>query len=133
MKIRLIAPATALLATLLLAPGCSKPDPAADLEKTAAALEKTPAEPAPDGAPTIAPSQQVKAAMEEYKAGKFEDAVTRLQLLRAASNISPEQRVALQDSVAAVMAEIYALAEKGDARAIAAVAQYEKMQTRQRF
>ncbi|MCI0541123.1 MAG: hypothetical protein L0Z50_38465, partial [Verrucomicrobiales bacterium] len=62
-------------------------------------------------------------------AGKMEDAVTRLQLLRATPVLSPQQRMALQDSVAAVMTEVYALAEKGDARAIAAVAQYEKMQT----
>jgi hypothetical protein len=31
-----------------------------------------------------------------------------------------------------VMTEIYTLAEKGDARALAAVAQYEKMQTSRR-
>jgi hypothetical protein len=59
----------------------------------------------------------------------MEDAVTRLQLLRATPALSPEQRMALQDSIAAVMTEIYSLAEKGDPRAIAAVAQYEKLQT----
>ena len=75
------------------------------------------------------PAQELKQAITEYKAGKMEDAVTRLQLLRSQSVLSPEQRMALQDSMAAVMTEIYTLAQKGDARAVAAVAQYEKMQT----
>lgn len=39
------------------------------------------------------------------------------------------QRMALNDAMAAVMNDIYALAAKGDARAIQAVKQYEKMQT----
>ncbi len=123
-------PATAWLACLLLVSACSKPDPAAELEKTATVLESAPAESTPDGTPAVAPAQQLQTAIEDYKAGKMEDAVTRLQLLRAASTLSPEQRIALQDSVATVMAEIYVLAEKGDPRAIAAVAQYERMQTR---
>lgn len=130
MKTLPVPPATVWLASLLLVSACSKPDPAADLEKTAAILEAAPAEPTSDGTPAIAPAEQLKTAMEDYKAGKMEDAVTRLQLLRATSTLSPEQRIALQDSVASVMAEIYVLAEKGDARAIAAVAQYERMQTR---
>jgi hypothetical protein len=115
--------------------GCSsKQDPTAELQKAAVALEKSDASTAPspatgDGPASVSPSQQLKGAMEDYKAGKMEDAVTRLQLLRSATALSPEQRMALQDSIAAVMAEIYALAEKGDKRAIAAVAQYERMQT----
>ncbi|MEI6342590.1 MAG: hypothetical protein WCR07_11560 [Verrucomicrobiota bacterium] len=115
--------------------GCSsKQDPAAELQKAAVALEKPDASAAPspapgDGPAGVSPSQQLKGAMEDYKAGKMEDAVTRLQLLRSATALSPEQRMALQDSIAAVMAEVYALAEKGDKRAIAAVAQYERMQT----
>ena len=123
--------ATVVLGLLLAAPGCSKPDPAAELEKAAAALEKAPAAPPAPGsdAPAVTPSQQLKGAMEDYKAGKMEDAVTRLQLLRSTPVLTPEQRMALQDSIASVMAEIYALAEKGDKRAIAAVAQYERMQT----
>ena len=60
----------------------------------------------------------------------MEDAVTRLQILRAQPALTPDQRMALQDSIATVVAEIYALAEKGDARAAAAVIQYERMQTR---
>ncbi len=127
-------PAIATIAVALLATvGCSsKQDPSAELEKAAAVLEKTPQAPAEtptEGVVAASPSQQLKGAMEDYKAGKMEDAVTRLQILRSATALSPEQRMALQDSIAAVMAEIYALAEKGDKRAQAAVAQYERMQT----
>ena len=122
---------TAAIAFAIGFVGCSKPDPATELEKTAVALEKAPAAPPPPGsdAPVVTPSQQLKGALEDYKAGKFQDAVTRLQLLRATPVLSPEQRIALQDSMATVMAEIYAMAEKGDKRAIEAVAQYERMQT----
>lgn len=128
-------PGVGLAALALLAAGCSKPDPTAELQKAAAELEKAPAAPAepaaaPEGQVAVSPAQQLQGAMEDYKAGKLEDAVTRLQLLRAQSALSPQQRMALQDSIAAVVAEIYALAEKGDPKAIAAVAQYERMQTR---
>lgn len=125
-----------LICVLLLGLGlaaCGKKDALGEMEKTAAELEKQP--PAPDanaeaGAVSVAPADQVREAVKEMKQGKMEDAVTRLQLLRAQPAMTPEQRMALQDSIASVMAEVYAMAEKGDARAIAAVAQYEKMQNR---
>jgi hypothetical protein len=72
----------------------------------------------------------MRLAITSYKTGELEDAVTRLQKLRATPTLTPEQRMAVQDSVAAVMLEIYQLAEKGDQRAIAAVKQYEELQTR---
>jgi hypothetical protein len=71
----------------------------------------------------------VQQALADFKAGNMEDTVVRLQLLRRMAVLSPQQRMALQDSVAAVMTEIYTLAEKGDPRAKAAVARYEQMQT----
>ena len=122
---------------------CKKQNPVEEMEKAATAIDKmakdsapaTASAPAPASgeydaaAAALVPAQELKQAITEYKAGKMEDAVTRLQLLRSQSVLSPEQRMALQDSMAAVMAEIYALAQKGDARAVAAVAQYEKMQT----
>lgn len=125
-----------LLALALMMPGllgCHKESPAEALEKSVTAMEKAGGPPAPADAGTdpavVNPVQQVKEAVSDLKAGKLEDAVTRLQLLRAQPVLSPEQRMALQDSMAAVMAEIYALAEKGDSRAAAAVAHYEKLQT----
>ena len=122
----------AALASVLCA--CHKQDPVNELEKAAVAMATMETNPTPpEAGPNTAsanppPAQQVQAAITDYKAGKMEDAVTRLQLLRATPVLSPQQRMALQDSVAALMTEIYTLAEKGDARAIAAVAQYEKMQ-----
>ena len=111
-------------------------DPVGELEKAASAMTKS--EPAPIASdaspgPAIAgppPAKQVQQALTDYKAGKMEDAVTRLQLLRSMPTLTPQQRMALQDSVAAVMTEVYTLAAKGDPRAIAAVARYEQMQNR---
>ena len=88
------------------------------------------AAPTPTAAP--APAQEMKQAMAAYKGGELQDAVTRLQKLRATPVLTPQQRIALNDAMAAVMTEIYALAAKGDARAIQAVKQYERMQTQLR-
>jgi hypothetical protein len=130
--------------------GCSqKANAKSELEKAAAALEKSdptptaaqprpPAEAAPinlSANPTrtaASPAQQMKEAIAAYKAGNLDDAVTRLQKLRAMPAMSPEQRIALNDAMAAVMTEIYTLAAKGDGRAVQAVKQYEQMQTRPR-
>lgn len=115
-----------------------KQDPVSELEKAAAAMaapETAPAEPAaPAAGPRSAPAEpppakQVQQALADFKAGNMEDTVVRLQLLRRMAVLSPQQRMALQDSVAAVMTEIYTLAEKGDPRAKAAAARYEQMQT----
>ena len=125
-------------AVALVMSACHKQgqNPVVELEKTASAMTKSePAPAASDASPGPgvggpAPAKQVQDALADYKAGKMEDAVTRLQLLRSMPALTPQQRMALQDSVAAVMTEVYALAAKGDARAIAAVARYEQMQNR---
>ena len=115
-----------------------KQDPVSELEKAAAAMAASETEPAAPAAPdsrlrpapaSLPPAKQVQQALVDFKAGNMEDAVVRLQLLRAMAVLSPQQRMALQDGVAAVMTEIYTLAEKGDPRAKAAVVRYEKMQT----
>src|SRR6059036_3051440 len=89
--------------------GCSrKPDANTELEKAAKALEKAepaqtpppapsqiaqPLQPAPTAAPppAPAPAQQMNQAMAAYKAGNLEDAVTRLQKLRASPAMTPQQ------------------------------------------
>jgi hypothetical protein len=71
-------------------------------------------------------------AVQAYKGGQFEDAVVRLQRLRATPAMSAQQRMALNDAMAAVMTDIYALAAKGDPRAVQAVKQYEQLQTQKR-
>ena len=66
-------------------------------------------------------------ALAAYKNGNYQDAVTRLQVMRAKAAMSPQQRMALQDAMGAVMTEVYALAAKGDARAqaVKATREYE--------
>jgi len=135
MKAQVSARLFSLAALVLGLSACGKQNAVEELEKSAAAMDKaaTPADPSADpSTAALTPAQQVKEAITDLKAGKMEDSVTRLQLLRAQPALTPEQRMALQDSMAAVMTEIYTLAEKGDARALAAVAQYEKMQTSRR-
>ena len=133
MKAPLFFPATLSIA-LLAGTGCHKESPVTDLEKTATAMAQTgraapdPKAAANDPSGGVQPAEQVRQAISDYKAGKMEDAVTRLQILRAMPALTPEQRMSLQDSVASVMTEIYTLAEKGDPRAIAAKAQYERLQ-----
>lgn len=74
----------------------------------------------------------MKQAAEAYKGGQLEEAVTQLQKLRATTAMTAQQRMALNDAMAAVMGDIYALAAKGDGRAIQAVKQYEKLQSQRR-
>jgi hypothetical protein len=71
-------------------------------------------------------------AVAAYKSGNYEDAVSKLQWLRAQKGTTPQQLTALQEATAAVMGEIYARAQKGDARAVAAVKQYEALQNANR-
>ena len=137
-----------LLVTLDL--GCGrKTEVKAELEKAAEVLAKNDPEPAPQAqpaapaptipdampaeqaaGPTVAPAQEMRQALAAYKDGKLEDAVTRLQKLRNIRTLTPQQRMAVQDSVAAVMNEVYELAAKGNMKAIQAVRQYEEMQTK---
>ena len=128
--------------------GCShKSDVNSELEKAVNAMEQPaaaqapapvlpqpaqPAQPAPTPVAAPAPAQEMNQALAAYKGGTLEDAVTRLQKLRASPVMTPQQRIALNDAMAAVMTEIYSLAAKGDARAIQAVRQYEQMQTQRR-
>ena len=132
----------------LVLSGCSgKTDASGELDRAASALEQPasaqtpapaptqqaqPTQPAPAANPTPPPAQEMNQAIAAFKGGKLEDAVTRLQRLRATPALTPQQRIALNDAMAAVMTEIYALAAKGDSRAILAVKQYEQMQTSRR-
>lgn len=105
-----------------------------DLDKAAsnfAVSDPAPAaSPPTPGAPQApAPAQEMQQAVQAYKGGQFEDAVVRLQRLRATPAMSAQQRMALNDAMAAVMTDIYALAAKGDPRAVQAVKQYEQLQT----
>lgn len=143
----------AALALSLAITGCGndKPDPNAALNQAAQTFqEPTPAaQPAPAAAPvqqpvaqqaapvqpavqTPPPSQQIQQAMSDYQAKNYQDAVTRLQRLRATPVMSPQQRIAVNDAIASVMNELYALAAQGDARAAQAVKAAEAMQNQRR-
>ena len=87
-------------------------------------------EPAPEPAPP--PAQEMREAVAAYKSGNLQDAVARMQKLRATPVMTPQQRIAINDAMAAVMGEIYSLAANGDQRAVQAVKQYEELQTRPR-
>lgn len=145
---KILCLASVLLVTVAV--GCSrKPEVKAELEKAAEALAKNDPEPAPQAQsstpaptmpdatpaeqsaePAVVPAQEMRQALAAYKDGKLEDAVTRLQKLRAIRTLTPQQRMTVQDSVAAVMNEVYELAAKGNMKAIQAVRQYEEMQTK---
>jgi hypothetical protein len=128
------------LSVMAFASGCGgKKDSKAELESAAnkfVAESAAVAAPAATGdiaaAAAVAPSQQMREVVDAYKGGKLEDAVTRLQNLRATPTMTGPQRMALNDATAVVMNEIYALAAKGDQRAVQAVKQYEKLQTQRR-
>ena len=123
--------------------GCSGgPDANTELEKAAKALEQADSgQPAPAPAQSAqpvaavstsapqSPSQQMNQAMALYKKGEYENAMTRLQTLRERTTLSPQQNMALQDAMAAVMTDIYSRAANGDARAQLAVKQYEASKT----
>lgn len=131
---------------MLAGAGCSRPantnaelDKAAKTiaaeeasQKGAAVPAAAPARSADTATAVVAqtPAQQMDQAIAAYKKGELQDAVTQLQKLRAQAAISPGQRMALQDAMAAVMTDIYARAAKGDASAQQAVKEYERMQNR---
>ena len=128
------------LGMMAFASGCGgKKNSTAELEGAADKfVTESAAAPAPAAvgdiatAATVAPSQQMREAVDAYKGGKLEDAVTHLQNLRATPTMTGPQRMALNDAMAVVMSDIYARAAKGEARAIQAVKQYEHLQTQRR-
>ena len=100
-------------------------------QQASPAVGQTPpplATPIPTAAATTPVSQQMTQAVASYKSGHYEDAVIRLQWLRARKGNTAEQILALQEATAAVMGEIYARAARGDAAAQKAVKEYERLQ-----
>jgi len=132
-----------LTAIAALLPGCSrKVDAQSELERATREMQQA-GQSAPVAQPATTPpgtraqtpavpAEQMNQAMTSYKAGNYEDAVTRLQQLRATPVMTPQQRMALQDAIAAVMADIAVMAEKGDPRAIQALRRYRSMQNKPR-
>ncbi len=139
MKTNWIPIVFACLSFALLAGGCRRKPPvsgSADLETAAskfAAAEAVPTATAPSNTAAVAgPTQEMNQAVQAYKGGQFEDAVTRLQNLRARPGMTGQQYMALNDAMAKVTATLNELAAKGDPRAIEALKKYEQMQTQRR-
>lgn len=132
--------------------GCGKKtDVAGELDRAAKEMGVPEAAPTPAAVPAVAPeaqpaqqqaaapvpqaqapAQQMNQAVTAYKSGNLEDAVSQFQRLRSQPAMTPQQRMALQDALAAVMTDIYARAAKGDPRAVQAVKDYERMQNMRR-
>jgi hypothetical protein len=115
--------------------GCGRKaaDPKVEIDKAAQAMAQAAPPPSAGTATAQAnaappPVQQMNDAVASYKSGNLEDAVTRFQKMRIHAALSGEQLMALNSAMAAVMGDIYARAAKGDARAQAAVKEYERMQ-----
>ena len=141
-------PPVILLLTALVVSGCHKQGSASsEMEKATKALEAAapPPEPAPVAAAAVTapatapaqqpvtsqpPAQQLSQAMAAYKSGDYEDAIMRLQLLRSKAAMTPQQTMAIQDAVAAVMAELYSRADKGDTRAKQAIQQWQAIRNK---
>jgi hypothetical protein len=100
--------------------------PAASVANPAAA----PAQASPEAVTSQPVAQQMSQALTAYKAGDYSDAIARLQWLRTKATRTPEQTMAIQDAMAAVMTELYARAEKGDARAQQALKQHQEMRNK---
>lgn len=137
---------------LVAVAGCHRQgDANAEMGKAVKALEEASPSQAPAPAPATAPAaastdpaakpsqqpvtsqpvaQQMSQAMAAYKSGDYDDAIIRLQLLRSKVAKTPEQTMAIQDAVAAVMAELYARAEKGDTRARQAIKQWQEVRNK---
>ena len=106
----------------------AQPDSGQQVSPTVGQTPPPPATPIPTAAATTPVSQQMTQAVASYKSGHYEDAVIRLQWLRARKGNTAEQILALQEATAAVMGEIYARAARGDAAAQKAVKEYERLQ-----
>lgn len=145
MKMNLPMTLATCVCLAVVAPGCHKKvtvNTNTDLESAASKFAIAETVPAPAPAPASAdapqapaalpPAQEMKQAVEAYKGGQFEDAVRRLQQLRSRQAMTPQQYMAINDAITAVTTELYALAAKGDPRAVQALKQYEKMQTQRR-
>lgn len=144
-KFPIISACCVVLAFGLVGCGSSQPDANSELEKAAKALEQAdaaqaapaPAQPAQPvvaapAAATQTPVQQMSQAMTYYKNGEYETAMANLQTLRDRAAMTPQQNMAVQSAMAAVMTDIYTRAANGDARAQQAVKQYEASKTARR-
>ena len=118
-----------MLAFFVLAvAGCHRRgDANAEMARAVKELEQgTPGQPPAQAGTSLPVAQQMNEAMVAYKGGDYLDAIMRLQVLRSTGTKTPDQTMAVQNAMAAVMTELYSRAEKGDTRAQQAIKQYQE-------
>jgi hypothetical protein len=129
---KLFSGTVSLLLSALLVVGCSKKtDASTELAKTVKVLEQ--AAPAPQAStqqspnfPTALPAQQVSQALTLLKEGKYTETIVQMEMARYNPNKTPQQMIAIQDAMAAVMSDLYTRAANGDAPAKQAIKQYQE-------
>ena len=134
--------AVVLSISAVLLGGCSKKtDVNAELEKAVKVLDGyNPAQSPTPQAPTVqpqnasiaqmAPAQQVNEALTSLKEGKYTETITYMESARSNPRKSPEQMMAIQNAMAAVMNDLYARAANGDAAARQAINKYNEERNR---
>ncbi len=134
--------AVVLSISAVLLSGCSKKtDVNAELEKAVKVLDgSNPAQSPTPQAPTVqpqnapiaqmAPAQQVNEALTSLKEGKYTETITYMESARSNPRKSPEQMMAIQNAMAAVMNDLYARAANGDAAARQAINKYNEERNR---
>lgn len=122
----------AVIISAVIIAGCGKKtDASTELAETIKVLEQAPplpqapAQPSPN-APATLPAHQVSQALASLKEGKYADTIVQLEMARDNPNKTPQQMLAIQDAMAAVMSDLYTRAANGDAQAKQAIKQYQE-------
>ena len=134
MKFKIFSKKSILLFPVVFAifSGCSRNSgtPVEQLEKASADMSRQEAPQTGNAGSPTAPalpsvSQEMKSAMDDYKAGKLTEAVTRFQQMRSHPAITGEQLMSLNQAAGVVMGDLYTRAANGDEKAKQAVAAYQ--------
>lgn len=125
--------ALALAIAMFLLAGCHRqPDASTELANTVRLLEQsTPSVSAAAGGPPARaaralPAQEVKQALVSLQAGNYPAAIAQMESARSNPQKTPQQTIAIQDALAAVMNDLYNRAAAGDAAAKQAIRQYQQ-------
>ena len=131
-KIRNSLSVSLLASFVLVVAGCHRQgDANAEMAKAVKELEQpTPGQQAAQASTGVPVAQQMNQAMVAYKGGDYQEDIMRLELLRSKAIKTPDQTMAVQNAMAAVMTELYTRAEKGDTRAQQAIKQYQEERNR---
>lgn len=125
--IRLLGTVLFFGSTIVLVGCTKKTDAGAELEKTIKELEQTkPALQAPAQLQSSAQANQPAAgqlslALIALKERKYTEVITQMELARSNPGKTPQQTIAIQDAMAAVMQDLYTRAANGDAAAKQAI------------